>query len=192
MNNKRSMSTASLVFLAIMTALVVLLQVIGGGIKFGMFSISLVLVPIVLGASVGGPIAGAWLGFIFSIAVFLTGDAAAFLAVNVPGTIITVFAKGILAGLASGLLFKLLSKANKYVAVFASAAICPIVNTGIFLIGCRLFFYETIAEWGAALGFESAAAYMFFGLAGLNFLIELATNLILSPVILRLLKIKKA
>ena len=63
---------------------------------------------------------------------------------------------------------------------------------GIFLIGCRLFFYETIAEWGAALGFESAAAYMFFGLAGLNFLIELATNLILSPVILRLLKIKKA
>ena len=192
MNNKRSMSTASLVFLAIMTALVVLLQVIGGGIKFGMFSISLVLVPIVLGASVGGPISGAWLGFIFSIAVFLTGDAAAFLAVNVPGTIITVFAKGILAGLASGLLFKLLSKANKYVAVFTSAAICPIVNTGIFLIGCRLFFYETIAEWGAALGFESAAAYMFFGLAGLNFLIELATNLILSPVILRLLKIKKA
>lgn len=192
MNNKRSMSTASLVFLAIMTALVVLLQVIGGGIKFGMFSISLVLVPIVLGASVGGPLAGAWLGFIFSIAVFMTGDAAAFLAVNVPGTIITVFAKGILAGLASGLLFKLLSKANKYVAVFASAAICPIVNTGIFLIGCRLFFYETIAEWGAALGFESAAAYMFFGLAGLNFLIELATNLILSPVILRLLKIKKA
>ena len=132
MNNKRSMSTASLVFLAIMTALVVLLQVIGGGIKFGMFSISLVLVPIVLGASVGGPLAGAWLGFIFSIAVFMTGDAAAFLAVNVPGTIITVFAKGILAGLASGLLFKLLSKANKYVAVFASAAICPIVNTGIF------------------------------------------------------------
>ena len=192
MNNKRSMSTSSLVFLAIMTALVVLLQVIGGGIKFGMFSISLVLVPIVLGASVGGPIAGAWLGFIFSIAVFLTGDAAAFLAVNVPGTIITVFAKGILAGLASGLLFKLLSKSNKYVAVFASAAICPIVNTGIFLIGCRLFFYETIAEWGAALGFESAAAYMFFGLAGLNFLIELATNLVLSPVILRLLKIKKA
>ena len=192
MNNTRSMSTASLVFLAIMTALVVLLQVIGGGIKFGMFSISLVLVPIVLGASVGGPISGAWLGFIFSIAVFLTGDAAAFLAVNVPGTIITVFAKGILAGLASGLLFKLLSKANKYVAVFASAAICPIVNTGIFLIGCRLFFYETIAEWVAALGFESAAAYMFFGLAGLNFLIELATNLILSPVILRLLKIKKA
>ena len=192
MNNKRSMSTASLVFLAIMTALVVLLQVIGGGIKFGMFSISLVLVPIVLGASVGGPIAGAWLGFIFSIAVFLTGDAAAFLVVNVPGTIITVFAKGILAGLASGLLFKLLSKANKYVAVFTSTTICPIVNTGIFLIGCRLFFYETIAEWGAALGFESAAAYMFFGLAGLNFLIELATNLILSPVILRLLKIKKA
>lgn len=192
MNNKRSMSTASLVFLAIMTALVILLQVIGGGIKFGLFSISLVLVPIVLGASVGGPLAGAWLGFIFSIAVFLTGDAAAFLAVNVPGTIITVFAKGILAGLISGLTYKAFSKLSTYGAVFASAAICPIVNTGIFLIGCRLFFYETIAEWGAALGYESAAAYMFFGLAGINFLVELATNLILSPVILRLLKIKKA
>ncbi len=192
MNNKRSMSTKSLVFLAIMTALVVLLQVIGGGIKFGMFSISLVLVPIVLGASVGGPLAGAWLGFIFSVAVFITGDAAAFLAVNPFGTVVTVFAKGILAGLASGLLFKCLSKANKYVAVFASAAVCPIVNTGIFLIGCKLFFYETISEWAVSFGFESAAAYMFFGLAGINFLIELATNLILSPIILRLLKIKKA
>ncbi len=192
MNNKRSMSTEKMVFVAIMTALVVLLQVLGGGIKFGMFSISLVLVPIVLGSAVAGPFAGAWLGFVFGLVVLLTGDAAAFLAVDVPGTILTVFTKGILAGLISGLAYKAISKLNTYGAVFVSAAICPIVNTGIFLIGCKLFFYETIAEWGAAAGFESAGAYMFLGLAGVNFLIELATNLILSPVILRLLKIRKA
>jgi hypothetical protein len=73
--------------------------------------------------------------------------------------------------------------------VFGAAILCPFVNTGVFLIGCRIFFYETVAEWGAALGFENAAAYMFFGLAGVNFLIELGVNILLAPVITRLIKI---
>ena len=65
------------------------------------------------------------------------------------------------------------------------------VNTGIFLLGCKLFFYETVKGWGAAAGFPNAAAYMFLGLAGVNFLIELAANMVLAPVISRLIKIGK-
>ena len=145
-----------------------------------------------LGAAVAGPSAGAWLGFVFGLMVFITGDAGAFLAVDVPGTIITVMAKGIFAGLAAGLIYKLLSRFNTYGAVLASAAICPIVNTGIFLIGCKLFFYETIAQWGASAGFESVGKYMIIVLVGTNFIVEFVINLVLSPVILRLLKIKKA
>ncbi len=191
MNKKRSISVKTLVLCAVLTAIVILLQLFGSAIKFGMFSISLVLIPIVLGSAMAGPFAGGWLGFVFGLAVLLSGDAGAFLAVNPAGTVITVLVKGILAGLLSGLLYKLLAKSNRTIAVFLSAAVCPIVNTGIFLIGCRLFFFETISQWGAAAGFESAAAYMFLGLAGLNFLVELLTNLILAPIILRLLSIRK-
>lgn len=181
--------TKNMVGIGLFTAIVVVLQLLGGGIRFGMFSISLVLVPIVVGAACYGWQAGAWLGFAFGATVLLNGDAAPFLAVNVAGTVVTVLAKGIFCGLVAGLTYKLILKWNQLAAVFAAAFVCPVVNTGIFLIGCKLFFFETIKQWGAAAGFPNAAAYMFLGLAGTNFLIELATNLVLAPVIERLIKI---
>lgn len=187
MNSK----TKNMVGIGLFTAIVVVLQLLGGGIKFGMFSISLVLIPIVVGAAVYGWQAGAWLGLAFGVTVLLSGDAAAFMAVNVPGTVLTVLVKGIGCGLAAGLVYRLLANRSKLLAVIAAAITCPVVNTGIFLIGCKLFFYETVSAWGAAAGFPNAAAYMFLGLAGINFLIELGTNIVLAPVITRLIKIGK-
>lgn len=188
MNNK----TKTMVGIGLFTAIVVVLQLLGGGIKVGsMFSISLVLVPIVVGAAVYGWQAGAWLGFAFGITVLMTGDAAAFMAVNVPGTVITVLVKGTACGLCAGLVYKLLERCNKVLAVVGAAITCPVVNTGVFLLGCKLFFYETISGWGAALGFANAAAYMFLGLAGVNFLVELGTNMVLAPVITRLIRMGK-
>lgn len=206
-------SIKRLVLVAIMTALVIVLQLVGSFIRFGAFSISLVLVPIVIGAAVCGAGAGAWLGLAFGVAVLLSGDAAAFLAVNPFGTIVTVLVKGAGAGFLAGLAYKQLSALLnslsgrressgkplaslsqalfRYIPVMAAAMVCPFVNTGIFLIGCRLFFYDTISEWGTALGFANAAEYMFIGLAGLNFIFELITNLVLAPVIVRLLSINK-
>lgn len=183
--------TKTLVGVGLFTAIVVVLQFLGGGIKFGMFSISLVLVPIVVGAAVYGWKAGAWLGFAFGAAVLLSGDAAAFMTIDPLATIAVVLVKGTLCGLIAGAVFKLLEDVNAYVAVFAAAIVCPVVNTGVFLLGCQLFFLETVSQWGAAMGFENAASYMFLGLAGANFLIELATNIVLAPVIVRLIKIAK-
>ena len=177
---------------AILTALVVVLQLLGQFIHFGVFSISLVLIPIVVGAATCGPWIGAWLGLVFGITVLLSGDAAAFMAVNVPGTIVTVLLKGVLCGLLSGLTYRALANRNRIAAVVAAAAVCPIVNTGVFLIGCVLFFFETIAGWATAAGFgENAVGCMFFVLAGGNFLFELGFNLVLSPIIVRLLDIAK-
>ena len=179
-----------MVGVGLFTAIVVVLQLLGGGIKFGMFSISLVLVPIVVGSAVYGWKAGAWLGFAFGAAVLLSGDASAFLSVDAIGTVLVVLLKGVCCGLAAGIAYKLFSKVNRVFAVFVAAVICPLVNTGIFLLGCRIFFYETVAEWGAGLGFANATAYMFLGLAGVNFLIEMAVNIVLAPVIVRLIRIK--
>ena len=133
-----------LVLSGILTALVIILQLMGSFIRFGMFSISLVLVPIVIGAALCGYKTGAWLGFVFGMAVLLSGDASAFFAVDIIGTVITVLVKGTLCGLAAGLTYKLLEKYNRYIAVIAAAIVCPVVNTGIFLLGCSVFFMGTI------------------------------------------------
>lgn len=184
MNNK----TKTMVGIGLFTAIVVVLQLLGGGIHFGMFSITLVLVPIVVGAAVYSWKAGAWLGLAFGITVLLTGDAAAFIAIDPLATVLVVLLKGILCGLAAGALYALLKRVNSVLAVVVAAVSCPVVNTGIFLIGCNLFFYEKIAQWAAMYGYADAASYMLFGLAGINFLIELGVNILLAPVIVRLIK----
>ena len=123
--------------------------------------------------------------------VVLLTDAGAFLAINVPGTIATCILKGMLAGLAAGAVYKLLEAKNRWAAVITAAIVCPVVNTGLFLVGCSVFFLDTISEWAAGAGFESAGAYMIFGMVGLNFLVETAVNIVLSSVIVRVLNIVK-
>ena len=188
----RKVETKKMVGLALLTSIVVVLQILGGFIRFGMFSISLVLVPIVVGAALYGWKSGAWLGLIFAVMVFLTGDAGAFLAVNPLGTIIVVVVKGVLAGLCAGLVYKAFEKKNTYLATVMAAIVCPIVNTGVFLLGCKLFFMGIVMEWATAAGFTgNVAGYMFLVLAGGNFLFELGVNVVLSPVIVRLINIGK-
>ena len=173
--------------LGILTAMVIALQYLGGFIRFGQFSISLVLIPIVIGAALYGPFAGAYLGLVFAVAVFITGDANTFMALNPFGTIVTVILKGMLAGFLAGLFYRLIEKKSSVVATIVAAVVCPVVNTTVFLIGCRLFFYETVASWGASSGFTNTFVYMMVGFVGLNFLFELLTNVILSPVIVRII-----
>ena len=187
MNNRKHIRT--LTGVAIFTALVIILQLLGSFIKFGPFSISLTLIPIVVGAALYGPSAGAWLGLVFGITVLLSGDAAPFLVVSAFGTVLTVLLKGALAGLLAGIVYKALRNTNIWVASVCAALICPVVNTGVFLLGCKLFFMETLAGWAEAFGFESVGRYMIFGLVGGNFLFEVLFNILLSPVIVRLIKI---
>lgn len=182
--------TKKLAIGGILTALVVVLQMMGSFIKFGPFAISLVLIPIVLGAALCDYKVSTWLGFIFGAVVLFT-DAAAFLAISVPGTVITVLVKGTLCGLVAGLVYKLFEKKNRYLAVILAAIACPLVNTGVFLLGCVVFFLDTIREWGAAGGFTNIAQYLIVGMVGVNFLVELSVNIVLSPVVVRLLDFSK-
>lgn len=189
----KTLSTKNLVLTALLTALVVILQLLSLAARaVGIpFAISLALIPIVVGAAVSGPRAGAWLGFVCSVVVLFT-DSAAFMTVNALGTILTVIVKGVASGYLAGLTYLLLRRYNKVLAATAAAIVCPVVNTGIFLIGCKIFFMDTIAGWANAAGMGTdVAGYMIFGLVGINFVIELAANIILSPVLVHLLKIKE-
>ena len=183
------MNTKTIVGMGILTAVVVVLQALAISIRFGVFSISLVLAPIIIGAALYGVWAGGWLGLVFAIMVLATGDAAAFLAINIPGTIITVFAKGICAGLLAGVVYKALEKKNRTAAVVCAGIAAPVTNTGLFLIGCALFFLPTVRAWGEAAGFTNVGVYMLTGFVGLNFIVELAINLVLASVIVRIIQI---
>lgn len=174
---------------AILTALVIILQYAGSFVKLGMFQVSLVLIPIVIGAALCGKYIGAWLGFVFGLVVLLNGDAAPFLAIDIPGTIITVLLKGTLCGFGAGLVYELVAKKNQDVGAVSAAIICPIINTGIFLLGCFIFFLPEIKEWAAPEYGANYVIYMIAVLVGFNFLFELAFNLVLSPLVVRLIKL---
>jgi len=182
-------SARSLTFLALLTAIVVVLQFLGAFVRFGPFSVSLVLLPIVIGAALAGPLSGGWLGLVFGLVVLLSGDAGVFLAIDPVGAIIIVLGKGIVAGLGAGLFYRIFEKANKTLAAVAAAAICPIGNTGIFILGLYIFFLPTMRQWGADAGFENVTAFIFLGMVGLNFVFEFALNIILSPTIVRLIQL---
>ncbi len=188
--SKNSINVRKMTYLAILSAIVFVLQFISLFLRFSAFSLTFVLVPIVIGVSMCGIGAGAWLGFVFGLAVFATGDAALFLQFNIPATIFLVFLKGILAGLAAGLVYKLFEKTNRYLAIILSAIAAPIVNTGTFFLGCELFFFEDIAA-EFAIKAEEVTLFIITGFIGINFIIELVVNLVLSPTIYKLIEMNK-
>ena len=175
--------TQRMVGMAILAAIIVVLQSVGSFIKFGSVSVSLVLIPIVVGAAIYGPSAGALLGGVFSIVVLLQPDTAFFYGISFLGTVLTVIAKGTLAGWLAGLAFRCLCAKNEWIAVGLAAMVCPVVNTGLFALGSRLFFWDAYAEMGGG----NAMLILMTVMIGFNFLAEFAANVICAPVIVRIL-----
>ena len=179
--------TQKVVGMGLFTAIIVALQMLASAIKFGPFSITLVLAPIVIGAALYGIGAGAWLGLTFGVTVLISGDAAAFLTINPIGTVLTVIAKGMVAGIVAAVIYKAIEKKNKTVAVVAAGIACPIVNTGIFLIGCYLFFQDWLIAVFGTTGFATVIT----GLVSVNFAVELGINMLLASVIVRIIDLGK-
>ncbi len=176
-----------MVGIAILSAIVLVLQLLGQFIKIGPVSISLVLIPIVVGAAMYGPEAGAILGGVFGLVVIAQADTLFFHNITVFGTVVVCLAKGILAGWLSGLTYRALSGKNTWLAVGAAAVVCPLVNTGIFSLGCRIFFWDALME----LGGGNALMYLVTVMIGFNFIAEFLTNVICAPVIVRILRAAK-
>ena len=177
---------------AVMTALVIILQMLGTYTTFfGPFSTALALIPIVIGAAMCGIEIGAWLGFVFGVVVLVTGGANLFLAFDVPGTLVTVLVKGTACGAAAGLVYKLLYRKSGIVAVVTASVICPVVNTACFLLGCMIFFMDSANGIAETLGMPVSGMALFWALAMGNFLFEVGMNIVLSPIVVRLLHIRK-
>ena len=182
---KRNNKILRMVGIALMMALVFVMQSISGIIPpVGGFSISLVLIPIVLGSAVYGPGAGALLGATFGMIVYINcvtgadpGGAMVFQASPVL-CFLVVMGKGTLAGLASGTVYKLLKGKNSYIAMLVAAIVCPVVNTGVFILCMLTFFIEVLSAWA---GGGNLLGYILAGLILANFVPELIINIVFSP-----------
>lgn len=184
--------TKTMVGIALLIALVIVLQFVGGMIPpVGGFSISLVLIPIVIGAAIYGPGAGALLGGVFGVIVTINcingtdvGGAMVFQA-NPALCVAVVLAKGILAGLAAGWVYRLLKNKNPYLAMLGCAIVCPVVNTGLFVACMLAFFRDVLSAWA---GGGDILAYVLTGLVLANFVPELIINVVFGTVGQRIIK----
>ena len=185
----------TMVGISLLIALVVVMQFLSGIIPpIGGFSISLVLIPIVIGAAVYGPKVGALLGGVFGLIVTINcingtdlGGAMVFQA-NPALCVLVVMAKGILAGLAAGWVYKLLKKKNAYLAMLCAAIVCPVVNTGVFVLCMLTFFKDVLAVWA---GGTDIMAYVLTGLVLANFVPELIINIVFGTAGQGVLKVVK-
>ena len=184
--------TKTLTGLALFTAIIVVLQLLGSFIKFGPFSISLVLIPIVVGAAVYGPKAGAYLGGVFGVVVLIACGAGWDMGgslmwnANPLLTALVCVGKGALAGLAAGGVYTLAGKKNRMAGTVLAAIVCPAVNTGIFLLALFFPFHDFLVAWSTAAGAD-IATYVLTVLVGVNFVAELLLNVVVSPVIVRII-----
>lgn len=183
-------NTYRLTGLAILTAIIIVLQVFTTFVKFGPFSITLALIPMVVGAAMYGVGAGAYLGAVLGVIVTImcitggdVGGAMVWAANPVLCAIMCVL-KTAAAGFVAGLIYKALSGKNKFVAVLLAAIASPIVNTGIFIAGMLIFFKDLLAAWA---GGSDLLTYIIVGLTGVNFLVELGVNVILTPVVVKII-----
>lgn len=187
--SKTNEKTFRLVGLGMLTAIIVALQVITTYFPTKPFAITLALIPIVIGAALYGPKAGAYLGAVFSVVVIImcifgvdVGGAMVWNA-NPALCVIMCMLKGTMAGFVAGLVYSALAKKNNVLGAAAAAICSPIVNTGIFYIGMLLFFRPVLEAW---VGEGGNLLYgIIFTLTGVNFLVELVVNIVLVPIVVK-------
>ncbi len=160
-----------------------------GYITTGAFSITLMTIPVALGAACGGMWGGAVLGTVFGLTSFLQAFGIGFMIDPMAATLfnenpfyytVTCFVPRILAGLLSGLVIFLFEKGRKMsIFKFALAAtVVPIINTFGFL-GFYMTFYS-----GTAVGGDLVMSIITAALT-LNFLVEFSVTLFASAIINR-------
>lgn len=193
-NNNRQ-KILMLTELAVLTAIVLVLQLCGIAIPLPFLAtpVSLVLLPIALGAMKSGPIAGMWLGAVFGVITVVGGVSGrdAFTSILFADhpllTVLLCMAKAMLAGLACGLVYKALKKKNEYLALYTASIITPVVNTGVFILG-GLLMSDTMKSNFVADG-QTVIYFLVIGCAGLNFIFELLINILFAPALRRVLDV---
>lgn len=178
----------------LLAAIIIVLQLLSYVVKIGQFNLSLVLIPIVLGAYLFGTKTGTLLGTIFGITVVFCcvtgleqGGYILFTASPILTAVVCIL-KGAAAGFLAGITAKITEKLNGNLSIMLCAVTAPIVNTGLFILSLLLLFKDILNSWA---GGTNLVTYILVGLVGVNFIIELLINIIFAPAILNIKKAVK-
>ena len=196
-NSNKKFDTRYMVELAMMIAIIILMSFTPlGYLRTPGLSITLLTIPVAVGAIILGPRGGAICGLAFGATSFymaLTGSssfAAMLLSINPFGTFITCIVARVLEGWLTGLIFAALYKkaSARKVSYYVASLACPLLNTLFFMGFLCVFFYNTEYIQGIASGFGvfnpilSVAAFV-----GVQGLIEAVICFIIGSIVSRAL-----
>ena len=184
-----------LTYFSVLTALTIVLQLLGNTVKIGVVTLNFSLIPIVLAAILLGALYGAALGAITGLIILFNcgslgadGFTHVLFATDPVVIILVCVLKTAVAGFVSGVLFKSLAKHNGFAATAVAAGVVPVINSGLFILGMLLIIPSLRAAGFIAEG-ANAFAVIVLGFVGLNFVFEFALNLIVAPALYRVIRI---
>ena len=175
----RSTKTIKMAQMAILIAVVLIMAFTPlGYLKTAGLEISLITIPVAIGAMVIGPAAGAVLGAVFGFTSFyqcfgMSPFGAMLLSINPLYTFWVCVPTRILMGYLAGLLFKVFIKADKgnTVCYFVGGFMTAFLNTLFFMSILILFFWNT--DYIQSLNAAGANAFMFvIAFVGINGVVE--------------------
>ena len=189
--------TLTAVFLAV---IIVMSFTPVGYLKVGLVEITLLVLPVALGAVTVGTGAGAFLGLAFGATSFIqcfgmSQFGAMMLSINPVFTAIVCFLPRILLGFCAGLLFKALAKTKIPDGVSAGiTALCASLINTVCFVGLLIVLFGKTEYIMSMMESVGAKNLLLFGVAfaGVNSLVEAGANAVLGGVIGGvLLKMKK-
>lgn len=198
MKTKSNEKTTGLVQIALLVAIILILAFTPlGYIKTLGLEITLIVIPVTIGAIILGPVGGAILGGVFGITSFIqcfgmSPFGATLLSINPLGTFVITIIPRILMGWLTGLLFVGLRKTNmnKNVAIALANLAGPLLNTIFFMSGLIIFFYQTdyIQSFVENFGTNNILSFV-IAFVGINGLVEAAACFVIGTAITKALDV---
>ena len=192
-NNTRKVSTRTLVELALLTAIIVVMSFTPiGYLKTPIVEITFITIPVVIGAILVGPAAGAFLGGVFGLTSFIqcfgmSQFGAMLLSINPFLTFIICFVPRVLMGWLCGIIFRAMLKCDRTkfklwaygVGAFSGAAL----NTILFVITLVVLFGRT----DFILSIGDTLPKLIAAIVGLNGVIEAVVCTIVGAAVAKAL-----
>ena len=200
MNGNNKNKTVALAEISILTALIIVMAFTPiGYIKTAGLEITLITIPVVVGAIILGPKAGLFLGTVFGLTSFiqaisgLSAFGAIMFQTSAVGCFVTAVPTRMLMGLIAGFAGSFLRKHIPSVSDFITGFIGALSNTVLFMSSLMAFYWHSDLIQGLveSMGTTSIPAFL-FAFVGLNGIVEMICCTIISGAVCKALsKVKK-
>ena len=182
----RKTKTLMLTQNAVLASIVVLMAFTPiGYLRIGAVEMTFIMIPVAVGAITLGEKSGAFLGLVFGVSSFIqcfgmSPFGAALLQINPIFTLIMCLVPRFLMGYLCGVIYKLLAKAKKGIAVIIASFSAPVINTILFIASLMVLFGKTDFIMGMRAGTENLMAFL-IAFVGLNGVMEIVTTTLIAP-----------